>query len=241
MKTQSKAEPPIWPALAWFTVTFAGVIAPAVAIALLGEATLARSAGPILAVGLMGTGMIAAAVLGRFWAGVALAVIAGVGLLGFVLALGLPTPLYPFFILLTLVVAGVSFAARGALFAKSGGKWGWWIALFVVAGEAAIIITAWLEPGTWPFWLLALLPAQWATMAIQTAMAGSSMIVAVAPLIALAGTAATTLLVARLWPRRWTYLIMFSTWLALSALVYHQAGPAALSPDLAVSEKRHSA
>ncbi len=240
MKTQSEAEPPSWPFLAWFAVAVTGVIAPAMTIALVGEASLSRSAAPILAVGLMGTGMIAAAVLGRFWVGVVLAAATGLGLTGFALALGLPMPLYPFSILFAFVVAGVSFAARGALFAKSGGKWGWWIALFVVAGEAAIIITAWVEPGMWPFWLLALLPAQWANMAIQSATTGSSMIVAAPPLIALTGTALATLFVARLWPRRWTYLIMFSTWLALSALVYHQAGPAAISADPTESEFQHS-
>ena len=39
-------------------------------------------------------------------------------------------------------------------------------------------------------------------------------------LIALAGTAATTLLAARLWLHRWPYLLMFTAWLGLSALVY---------------------
>jgi uncharacterized membrane protein YccC len=77
-----------------------------------------------------------------------------------------------------------------------------------------------------PEWLLVLLPAQWANVAIQTALTGTGTLAASAVLLALAGTAAATLLVARLWPRRWPYLIMFTVWLGLSTLVWHQPAPA---------------
>jgi hypothetical protein len=73
-----------------------------------------------------------------------------------------------------------------------------------------------------PDWALALLPAQWATIAIQAALTGTAAPAASAALFALAGTAAATLLVTRLWPRRWPYLVMFTTWLSLSALVWHR-------------------
>jgi hypothetical protein len=82
---------------------------------------------------------------------------------------------------------------------------------------------------------LVLLPAQWASTAIQTALTGTGTRAAASALLALAGTAAATLLVARLWPRRWPYLVMFTTWLALSALVWMRPGPAMPRADLAVA------
>jgi hypothetical protein len=177
--------------------------------------------GPILAIGLMATGMISAAVSGRFWIGVLLANLAGVGLVLFALSLSLPVGAHPFSIALVFVIASLSFAARGALFARSAESKGWWIGSFVVAGEAAVVLTALAAPGAWPGWILALLPAQWATMAIQTSLAGSGAWTASSTLIALGGTAMATMLVWWLWPQRWTYAIMFSVWLCLSALVYH--------------------
>jgi hypothetical protein len=51
-------------------------------------------------------------------------------------------------------------------------------------------------------------------------------------MLALGGTAATTLLVAALWPRRWPYLLMFSAWLGCSALVYHSPVPPTDRPRL---------
>ena len=83
--------------------------------------------------------------------------------------------------------------------------------MFVVGGEAAMLLTAWVMPGALPDWLLVLLPAQWASMAIQSAMGGNGILAASSALIALGGTAAATLLVWRLWPRRWPYAIMFTT------------------------------
>jgi hypothetical protein len=180
----------------------------------------ASAVGAIVAVGMMGAGMIAAAVTGRFWSGVIAALLGGAGLVMVARAFGLPAFHSPAAAVLAALVASVSFAARGALFARSAGARGWWIALGVVAGEAAVLATAAAMPGAWPVWVLALLPAQWATLALQSALTGAGAHIASAALIALGGTAAATLLVARLWPRRWPYLVMFTTWLALSALVW---------------------
>jgi hypothetical protein len=227
MTSPSHAQPPAWPFLAWATVVLAGVAAPALAMLMLANtpAPLALVAGPIFAVGLMGVGMIGAAAAGRLWIGVLLALLTGAGLLVLARALGLPPLPHPLSTGLAVLVASVSFAARGALFARSGGARGWWIAVFVVAGEAAILATASAMPGALPAWLLVLLPAQWASTAIQTSLTGAGTVAASSVLIALAGTAAATLLVARLWPRRWPYLIMFTAWLALSALVWHRPAP----------------
>lgn len=106
------------------------------------------------------------------------------------------------------------------------------MALFVVAGEASVLLIASTLPGLLPKWFLALLPAQWASTAIQTALTGTGPFAVIPALIALAGTAATTLLAARLWLRRWPYLLMFSTWLGLSALVYFWPEPAAAASEL---------
>jgi hypothetical protein len=189
-------------------------------------------ASPILAVGLMGVGMIGAAAAGRLWVGVLLALLTGAGLIVLAQAMGLPPLPHPLSTALAMLVASVSFAARGALFARSAGARGWWIAVFVVAGEAAILATASAMPGALPAWLLVLLPAQWASTAIETALTGTGTAAASSPLIALAGTAAATLLVALLWPRRWPYLIMFTAWLGLSALVWHRPAPPLPHADL---------
>lgn len=222
------------PFLAWLTVALAGSVAPALALFLivgaLEHAPLALVAGPILAVGLMGAGMIAAAASGRLWVGAIVALLNGAGLLLGARALGMPVLSDPVPTLAALFIASISFAARGALFARSASNRGWWIAVAVVAGEAAVVLTALASPGALPGWLLALLPAQWASIAIQSALTGtltgtlasSGARVASAALFALAGTAATTMLVTRLWPRRWPYLLMFTAWLSLSALVWHR-------------------
>lgn len=212
--------------LPWLAAGLAGIVAPACALAMIAavpaQEPLALLEGPILAVALMSVGMICAASAGRLWVGVALALLAGTGLVLLARALGLPSVPHPLAASLAIVVAGISFAARGALFARSALDKGWWIAVFVVGGEAAILFTAAASPGDLPDWLLALLPAQWASTAIRTGLSGSGMGAAMWELLALAGTAAATLLVSALWPRRWPYLIMFSTWLALSALVWQQ-------------------
>lgn len=229
MNVARPLQPVTRPVLAWLTVALFGFLAPALSMVLLVDAAvpsrLAAIGGPILAVGMMGTGMIGAAVAGRLWIGVLLSVLAGAGLLLLAFGLGAPMSPHPLSLVLAVVIASLSFAARGALFARSGAGKGWWIAVFVVAGEAAILVTASIEPGMWPGWLLVLLPAQWANMAIQSALVGTGALSASAAMVALGGTAAATLLVVRMWPRRWTYVVMFTTWLALSALVWHWHGP----------------
>lgn len=205
----------------WLAVLLTGVLAPALAVLRVEAMTLAAQSGPILAAGLMGTGMIAAAVAARFWVGVALALTTGVGLIALAQRMGMAPLAHPLSTTLALLVASISFAARGTLFTRAHPRHGWMIALLVVCGEAATLLTAaWL-----PAWLLVLLPAQWASAAIATAIAGSGMRAATAVLVALAGTAATTLLVARLLPRKWPYAIMFTAWLAFSALVARHPAP----------------
>ncbi|MEO0590635.1 MAG: hypothetical protein AAFZ11_08755 [Pseudomonadota bacterium] len=218
-------EPLHWPVLAYSALALTALVAPFGAMLLVGGpagAPLALVSGPILALGMMGAGMIGGAVSGRFAIGVGLAALIG---LAIILAASLAVaPGFPFSASFAPVVllASVSFAARGALFARSAGGKGWWIALFVVLGEAAVIITAAAMPGALPVWLLALLPAQWASMEGQAALSsGVGVRWISAPLIALGATAAATLFVVSLWPRKWTYAVMFSTWLAASALVYN--------------------
>lgn len=238
MRFPGHAHTPAWPVLAWLSAALAGIAAPALAMLLYigtsASAPLALVGGPLLAVGLMGVGMIAGAAAGRLWVGVVLALLAGAGLILLARALGmagLPHPLSTGF---ALIIASISFAARGALFARSASDKGWLIALAVVAGEAAMLFTAAARPGALPEWLLVLLPAQWASTAIQTALTGSGMLAAGSALIALAGTAAATLLVAFLWPRRWPYLIMFTAWLGLSALVWHHPAPPVPRAELGI-------
>jgi hypothetical protein len=239
MKSYSHTRPAAWPLLAWSAVALAGIAAPSLAMLMLVDAPapapLALAGGPILAVGLMGVGMIGAAAAGRLWIGMLLALLAGTGLIMVARALGMPALPHPFSTGLAIIIASFSFAARGTLFARSAGARGWWIAIFVVAGEAAILLTASTMPGALSDWLLVLLPAQWASTAIQTALTGTGTRAASSALIALAGTAAATLLVARLWPRRWPYLVMFTAWLGLSALVWHRPGPPMPHADLAIA------
>jgi hypothetical protein len=207
------------PLLAWLTVVLVGVVAPAGALLLTSDP---RAAAPLIALGMMGAGMIAAAAAGRFVVGLVVALLAGAGLVVLARGLGLPDLHDPDGVAVAAIVASVSFAARGALFARSAGARGWWIAGGVVAGEAAVLATAAAMPGAWPGWVLALLPAQWATLALQAGLTGSDAEVAGIALLALGATAAATLLVASLWPRRWPYLIMFTTWLGVSALVWER-------------------
>jgi hypothetical protein len=227
MTTPPPFAPPAVPRAAWFIAALAGLALPALALLLLGGTT----AGPVLAVGLMGAGMITGAIAGRLWIGIGIALLAGAGLIALALARGLPAlPDLPV-TGLAMLVASLSFAARGVLFARSAATRGWWIALAVVGGEAAVVMTAWADPAALPDWLLALLPAQWATTAIGIALAGSDPLAAWPVLVALGGTAATTLLVAALWPRRWPYLVMFSAWLGLSALVHQHQTPPGPGPE----------
>lgn len=235
------AQPLVWKICAWSSVVLAGVAAPLLAVLLLASSPmitpLVLMTAPILAIGLMAVGMIGAAAAGSLRIGVMLAIATGVGLVLFAQALGMPSTAHPISAGLAVVIASVSFAARGALFARSASDRGWLIAMFVVGGEAAMLITASTMPDALPDWLLVVLPAQWASAAIQATIAGNGAQAASSELLALAGTAAATLLVARLWPRRWPYAIMFCAWLALSALVWHR--PAAVmsnaDPGIAVA------
>ena len=194
----------------------AGIALPAAGVVWLTSAPPA----PMLALGMMGAGMIGAAALGRLRAGVVLALAALVVLIGVASVTGLRVSAAHLPALACVAAVGaVSFAVRGALFARSAAPRGWWVALAVVAGEAAVLATAALRPDALPSAVLALLPAQWASTALAAAMARGT--VAVPQLIALAGTAAATGLVIAQWPRRWTYGVMFSVWIGLSALVWH--------------------
>lgn len=183
----------------------------------------------------MAAGMIGAAIAGRLWSGLALALLTGGALVVLAWGLGAASLVHPLATGLALVIASLSFAARGALFARSTGDKGWWIALAVVAGEAAMLLAALASPDAVPRWLLVLLPAQWASMAIHSALTGGGTLAAMAPLLALGGTAAATLLVARLWPRRWPYLVMFTAWLGLSALVWHWPAPPGLRAGVPIT------
>lgn len=221
MKSSPDAKLLPSPFLAWLTVALAAAAAPVLAVLLLADAPLAPVGGPILAVSLMGVGMIGAAAAGRLWIGVLLALLTGAGLILFARMLGLPALPHPFSTGLAMLIASMSFAARGTLFACASSSRGWWIALSVVAGEAATVLIVFALPGLLPNWLLVLLPAQWASAAIQIALTGTGTRAASSVLIALAGTAATTLLVVLLWPRRWPYLLMFTAWLSFSSLVWN--------------------
>ncbi len=225
MKFPNHAQPIVSQRLAWLTAALVGAVIPAVTMLMVMDTPspppLATVGGPVLALGLMGVGMIAAAADGRLWLGLVLALLNGACLIVFARALGMAPLLNPISTAFVFTVASISFAARGALFARSASDRGWLIALFVVAGEAAILITASVEPEMLPEWLLVLLPAQWANIAIQTSLTGYGPVAASAALLALGGTAAATLLVARLWPKRWPYLLMLTTWLGLSALVWY--------------------
>lgn len=214
------------PPIGWLAALLVGAVIPALLMLRLAAspATLALVSGPVMALGLMGMGILAAAAGGRFRAGVLLALLTGIGLIMLARGLGMAPLPHPFSTALALIIASISFAARGTLFARAYPRHGWALGLFVVAGEAAMLMTATLLPA----WLLTLLPAQWASTAIQTAITGTGTRAAGAALLALAGTSATTLLVVAMWPRRWPYALMFTAWLALSALVAQR--PAAPVP-----------
>ncbi len=247
MKFFTSAHRPDWPFLAWSTVFLAGFAAPVWALLMLQDSTssapLTSAGGPILSLALMGVGMIGAAATGRLWMGIVLALVNGMCLIMLAHYLGMPTPKHPQSAALAMIIASVSFAARGALFGRSALSKGWLIAVFVVAGEAAILITSAVKPGLWPDWILVLLPAQWASLAFQMAItgtgAGISTLAANAVLLALAGTAMATLLVTMLLPRRWPYLVMFTTWLAMSALVWHWQAPPNSTDDPAMAAALH--
>lgn len=224
MKSEISPEPPVWPLAAWLTAFLISVAGPLAAIVTMARADLTGPlsgvAAPVLALGMMGVAMIGSAVTGRLWVGVVLAGINAAFLGSVCAASGLLSPALSLFLGAAVLAASISFAARGSLFALSATPRGWLVAFGVVAGEAAIVLTALFQPGALPDWLLALLPAQWASIALQSAFSESVSAQTLASIAALVGTAAATMFVTYMWPRRWTYGIMFTTWLALSAVVW---------------------
>lgn len=224
MKPVISNEPPVWPAAAWLTAFLISVAGPLAAIIIMARAELSvpslGAVSAVLVLGMMGVAMIGSAVTGRLWVGVLLAGVNAAILTMLCLAFDLLTPGTSTFLLVTVLIASISFAARGSLFALSANPRGWLVAFGVVAGEAAIIFTALFEPDALPDWLLALLPAQWANIALQDAFSAGLGAQALASIVALLGTAAATMFVTYQWPRRWTYAVMFTTWLALSAYVW---------------------
>ncbi|MEM9881155.1 MAG: hypothetical protein AAF862_17950 [Pseudomonadota bacterium] len=220
-------KPYSWMYSAWSSAALSGLAVPVLTMLFLSQTSApgALASGPIFALGLMGVGIIAAATAGQFWIGVGLALLNAACLIALAHLLGMPPLLHPFPVAVAMVIASFSFAARGALFAKTLSHKGWMMALFVVAGEASVLLIASSFPGVLPDWFLALLPAQWASIAIQTALTGAGAGEAEPVLIALAGTAATTLLAARFWLRRLPYLLMFTAWLGSSVMVYFSLTP----------------
>ena len=239
MKELFQTQPITWPVIAWLCVGITGIVVPVAAVIYFATTRdtppWAFAGGPILALALMGAGIIGSAAAGRIWTGVLLALASAgtVTVLASTLA-SLP-PINPLTLAIAMLIASISFAARGALFARSMEGRGWWMALAVVAGEAAVVVTALADPEALPRWLLVFLPAQWATSALQNALAGEGAFAASSALIALGGTAAATIIVTALWPRRWTYVIMFTVWISLSALVYHRPAPPVPSIDECVA------
>lgn len=235
MKSLSDLQPAAWPFLIWLSVALAGIAAIVLLVDAVRLGLEAFVVGPILVVGLMGVGMVAAAAARHLWVGFGLALLTGAGFIGIALMLGMSPPSHPFSLGAVLLIASISFAARGALFARSVADKGWLIAVFVVTGEAAILFTASVRPDVLPDWLLAPLPAQWANMAIYSTLIGTGTNLASSELVALSGTAVATLIVVWLWPRRWPYLLMFTTWLGLSTLVWHRPASPMRHADLAAA------
>ena len=241
MRLLSTTGPLARSAPAWSAAVLAGVAVPILIMLVLWStsAPLVEAIGPLFTLGLMGVGIIAAATAGSFWTGVLLAWLNTACLMALALVLGMPVLLHPSSTVFAMVIASGSFAARGALFSKTMPNRGWLMGLFVVSGEASVLLIAYVWPGALPLWFLALLPAQWASIAIQTTLTGPGTFATMPVLTALAGTAATTLLAARLWRRGWPYLLMFTAWLGLSALVYFWSPPTAPSLNTALVGSVH--
>ena len=160
MRSQTPDGPLTRAAPAWFTTALTGVALPILILLALSIASspLAKAGGPVLTLGLMGVGIIAASIIGKFWIGISLALLNAACLLVLAFALGMPAPAHPFAIGLAMVIASGSFAARGTLFSKTLSAKGWLMALFVVAGEASVVLIVSTLPGVLPEWFLALVP-----------------------------------------------------------------------------------
>ncbi|WP_237438363.1 hypothetical protein [Alteraurantiacibacter buctensis] len=239
MKPDVPKQPPARPLLAWLSVALAGIAVPAVALLLQVDAPapapLALVGGPILAVGLMGTAMIAAAIGGRLWAGALLALLTGVGLIYLAKALGMPPLPHPFSTGLAVIVTSFGFAAMGKFLARVSSARAWMTAAGLTAGQALVLLIAAAAPGLFPDWLLALVPAQWASVSIQTALTGTGTRAASSALITLSGSAVVLLLAA--WLRRrpgWCVPVLLAAWIALAALVWTRPAPPMPRADLAI-------
>ena len=243
MTSRTPGPPSSSPLSGWLAVGLAGAGVPVLAMLLLvdapGPAPLALVGGPILAVGLLGFGLIGAAVAGRWWIGFLLALVAGFGLIQLARALGMPPLPHPFSTGLAVIVTSASFAALGALCARAGPGQGWRIGLLAFAVQASVValvpalVTGW--PGIVPDMVQALVPAQWASGAIQTALTGTGTRAARSALFALAGIVLVALILARLWPRRWPAALLVAAWLGLSAFVWLRPGPPLPRADLVLA------
>lgn len=240
MKPDDPNQPTARPLLAWLIVALVGVAIPALALLLLVDAPapapLALVGGPILAAGLMGTAMIAAAIGGRVWIGALPGVLAAVGLIYLAKALGMPPLPHPFSTGLAVIVTSFSFASLGKFLARVSSAGAWRAAAALTIGQAAVLLVAAALPGLLPDWLLALVPGQWGSVAIQTALTGTGTRAASSTLIALAGIAFALLLAARGRPRgRWRAGALTVIWIGLSALVWMRPAPTMPHADLAIA------
>ncbi|MFC3097494.1 hypothetical protein [Alteraurantiacibacter palmitatis] len=239
MRSPAPNHPLSWPVQAWLSFILAAIFAPGLVMLLVANAPapvpVALVGGPILAVALLGAGVLAAAVSRRFWIGFALALLAGVGLIQFARALGMPPLPHPFSTGMAVIVSSFGFAAMGALLGRAAPATGWRTAAFAIAAMAAILAIAAAWPGTLPDVLLALVPAHWASVAIQTALTGTGTRLASSALFALGGTGAAALLARWLWSRKWPLWLVVAAWLALSALVWQRPAPPMPKADLAIA------
>ena len=239
MNSPARNFPLSWPLPAWLCLALAAIGGPALAMLLVVNASapapIALVGGPIFAVGLMGAGMIAAAASRRFWFGFPLALLAGVGLIQTARALGMPVLPHPFSTGMAVIVTSFAFAALGTLLGRIGSDKGWRTASTVVAVMAATLLIATAWPGALPDALLALVPAQWASAAIQTALTGTGTRAASSALFALGGTGTAMLLAAWLSPRKWPFWLVVAAWAGLSMLVWQRPAPPMPRADLAIA------
>lgn len=232
-----------WPVPAWLFLALGAMLAPGLVMVLLADAPapapVALVGGPILGLALMAAGVMAASASRRFWIGFPLALLAGVGLIQFARALGMPVLPHPFSTGMAVIVSSFAFAAMGALLGRVAPVAAWRLAAFATAAMAAILAVAAAWPGTLPDVLLALLPAHWASVAIQTALTGTGTRLASSALFALGGTGVAALLVRwlirRTSARAWPLWLMGAIWIGLSALVWQRPAPPMPKADLALA------
>ncbi|MFC3101719.1 hypothetical protein [Altererythrobacter lauratis] len=247
MRSPASDHPQSWPVPAWLFLALAAIVAPAVVMLLVADAPapvpVALVGGPILAAALIAAGLTAGAASRRFWIGFPLALLAGVGLIQLARVLGMPALPHPFSTGMSVIVTSFGFAAMGALLGRAAPAMGWRIAAFAIATMAGILAIVAVWPDTLPDALLALVPAHWASMAIQTALTGTGTRLASSSLFALAGTGAAALLARGLWsrnwpqgwPHNWPLWLVVVAWIGLSALVWQRPAPPMPKADLAIA------